>query len=62
MIRLTIVDQDGKVVLPQNVASAADLLALADQARTIIRDCERLARQQKEIESPYAAPGKVPYS
>jgi hypothetical protein len=61
MIRLNIVDQDGKVLLPHDVVTVTELLALVEQARTIIRDCESLARQHKKAE--FTAPGssQVPY-
>jgi len=62
MVRLTIVDQDGKVLFPQDIATAAELLTVAEQARTIIRECERLARQREETKTPSTAPSKVPYS
>jgi hypothetical protein len=45
MVRLAILDQDGKHVTPQSVPTAKELLALVEQARNLIRDCERLARQ-----------------
>ena len=45
MFRLAIVDQDGKHVALKDVAAAAELLTLAEQARGVIRECERLARQ-----------------
>ena len=61
MIRLTIVDQDGKVLLPQDVATATELLTLVEQARTIIRDCEQLARRHKETKSPASGASQVPY-
>jgi hypothetical protein len=60
MIRLAIIDQDGKVVLPKDVATVAELLPLVEQARQLIRDCERLAREH----GPKTGPGTgiVPYS
>jgi hypothetical protein len=61
MIRLTIVDQNGKVLLPQDVSNAAELLALVEQARTIIRDCESLVRLHKKTESPATGSKQVPY-
>ena len=61
MIRLAIIDQDGKVLSPQDVATAAELLALVEQARCVIRDCERVM-QQKGPNSRHAAATKVPYS
>jgi hypothetical protein len=42
MLRLAIVDQDGKFVLPKDVATAAELLTLVEQAKSLIRDCEHL--------------------
>jgi hypothetical protein len=60
MIRLAIIDQDGKVVLPKDVATAAELLTLVEQARTVIRECERLAREQGSKSGP--GTGTVPYS
>lgn len=61
MIRLTIVDQNGKVLLPQEVATATELLALVEQARTIIRDCENLARLHKKVEIPVSESRQAPY-
>jgi hypothetical protein len=60
MIRLAIIDQDGHVLLPKDVATAAELLALVEQAKTVIRDCERLV-QQKGPKSQAAGTGHVPY-
>ena len=61
MIRLTIVDQNRKVLLPQDVATAAELLALAEQARTMIRDCESLARLHKKAEFAASGSSQAPY-
>jgi hypothetical protein len=60
MIRLTIVNQDGKTLSLKEVPTAADLLALAEQARNMIRDCERLARE-KETKPRAAGSGTAPY-
>jgi hypothetical protein len=60
MIRLTIIDQDDKVLSLKDIPTAAELLALAEQARAMIRDCERLARQH-EPKSRSARSGTAPY-
>jgi hypothetical protein len=60
MLRLAIIDQDGKMVAPKDVPTAAELLALAEQARGVIRECERVAQQMKS-KSSGAAAGHVPY-
>ena len=60
MLRLAIVDQNGKVVAPNDVPTAMELLALADQARKFIRDCEHLAQQLK-TKSMGPGPASVPY-
>ncbi len=61
MVRLAIVDQNGKVVELKDVPSAVELLALAQQARGLIRDCERLAQPvQPKGSTPRA--GQVPYA
>jgi hypothetical protein len=57
MIRLVIVDQDGKSVLPKDVSTAAELRQVAEQAKGLIRDCERLAAQK----DPKGRKGEVPY-
>jgi hypothetical protein len=61
MIRLAILDQDGKQLKPQDVGSAKELLTLVEQAKSVIRDCERLAGQIG-IKHGAAIAGKIPYS
>lgn len=61
MLRLAIVDQDGKIVAPNDVPTAMELLALADQARKVIRDCEQLAQQLKTKHTG-SGPASVPYA
>lgn len=61
MMRLVILDSDGKVRSPKDLDSAAQLLALVEQARNLVRECERLA-QQKSKTSVAPGSGKVPYS
>jgi hypothetical protein len=46
MIRLAIINQDGKMVSPEELSTAAELQQAAEQARTLIRHCERLASAQ----------------
>jgi hypothetical protein len=60
MLRLAIVDPNGKIVELKDVPTAAELLALAQQARNLIRDCERLAQP---IQPKGSAPGTghIPY-
>jgi len=60
MLRLAIVDADGKQIDAKDIASAVDLVSIAEQARTMIRDCEQFARA-KQPKSPAVA-GRVPYS
>jgi hypothetical protein len=60
MLRLAIVDQDNKPVAMEDVPTAAELLALAEQARGVIRNCERLARQMA-AKNGNPQPGRAPY-
>lgn len=59
MLHLAVVDQEGKKVELKDV-TAADLLALAQQARNLIRDCERLA-QPIQPKGASRGTGHVPY-
>ena len=61
MVRLVILDQDGKHLTLQEVSSATELLALAEQARNVIRDCEGLARQMG-AKSGGSISHQLPYS
>jgi hypothetical protein len=61
MIRVAIVDQDGKVLSPKDLATAVELREVARQAGGLIRDCERLAKL-KDPKAPATKPqGGVPY-
>ena len=60
MIRLAIIDPEGQIVAPKDVATAMELLNLVEQARGIIRTCESLARE-KGPKPPSAGAGLVPY-
>jgi hypothetical protein len=59
MIHISITDRDGKVLLPQELATVAELREVADWARSLVRECERLAKLKQEA-AP-AAKGGVPY-
>lgn len=53
MFRLAIIDTAGNIVAAKDLSKAAELLAVVEQARAMIRDCERLAQQAKSpTESP----------
>ena len=60
MVRLAILDQDGKHLTLQNVPTAHELLTLVEQARSVIRDCERLA-QQMGAKSGASQQHQIPY-
>jgi hypothetical protein len=60
MLRLAIVDSDNQKVEAKEITSAVDLVSIAEQARTLIRDCEQLAYAKRPT-SPVVA-GRVPYS
>jgi hypothetical protein len=61
MIRLAIINQDGKMVSPEDLSTATELQQAADQARMLIRQCERLAAAKSKGGGPPVA-GKVPYA
>jgi hypothetical protein len=60
MLRLAIIDSDGKQIDPKEIASGVDLVSIAEQARTMIRDCEQLAHSKRNRQPATAA--SVPYS
>ena len=60
MIRLAIINSDGKVWAPKDVPTAAELLAIVEQARNLIRECERLSHE-KGNKSHAPGSGQVPY-
>lgn len=57
MIRLTLIDNEGNVIQPQDLLTLADLTEAADRARALLRECERLAR----LKAPKKAGTGVPY-
>jgi hypothetical protein len=60
MVRIAIIDDDGKTLSLKDVGSAAELLTLVEQARNIIRECERIAWQLRP-KSPAPGAGQIPY-
>jgi hypothetical protein len=58
MIRVAIINETGKVLMPQELATAIELRAAASQATALARECERLAKL-KEPKAPGS--GNVPY-
>lgn len=58
MIRVAIVAADGKILKPAELATAVELQQAVEQARNLIRECERLATTKL----PPQAVRKVPYS
>ena len=59
MLRLAILDSEGKQVDLKEITSAVDLVSIAEQARTMIRDCEQLAHAKRQRPAQAA---RVPYS
>jgi hypothetical protein len=57
MVRVVIVDMHGKTVWPKDLSTLAELRDVVEQARGLIRECERFAREK----SPAAKQGGVPY-
>jgi hypothetical protein len=43
MIRIAILNAEGKPIAPADIISLTELQQVVEQARNIIRDCERLA-------------------
>ena len=60
MLRLAILDEEGKTLAPKDVASAADLVSVAEQARNVIRQCEQIADQIRR-QAGQSGPRQVPY-
>jgi hypothetical protein len=55
---VAIVTTEGKILKPQDLSSAAELQQAVEQARHLIRECERLATSKM----PPQPVRKVPYS
>lgn len=58
--RITVLDTDGKTVEPKAIETSAELRFLAEQARNLVRECDRLA-QAKESADPSNKKRSVPY-
>jgi hypothetical protein len=58
MVRVAIVTTEGKILKPQDLSTAVELQQAVEQARQLIRECERLAASKM----PPRAASKVPYS
>jgi hypothetical protein len=43
MSRVAIVTAEGKILKPEELSTAAELQQVVEQARNLIRECERLA-------------------
>jgi hypothetical protein len=58
MFRLTLIttDAERKVLKPADLATAAELQQAIDQARALIRECERLVTAKLPPEPPRKAP------
>jgi len=59
-IRITLVDADGQTIETKSITNSADLRMLAEQARNLVRECDRLA-QAKESADP-SKKRVVPYT
>lgn len=58
MIRVAIVTAEGKIIKPAELTTATELQQAVEQARNLIRECERLA----VAKMPPQAARKAPYS
>ena len=58
-VRVSIVDQDGRALLPKDLPSVAMLQEIVAQAKLLIHECERL----EQLKDPRKASrqGKMPY-
>lgn len=57
-IRVAIVTAEGKILKPEELSTATELQQAVEQARNLIRECERLAASKM----PPQAVRKAPYS
>ena len=58
MYRVAIITTKGQVLKPEDLSTAAELQQAIEQARHLIRECERLATAKL----PPQPPRKAPYS
>lgn len=61
MVKVVLLDQDGKQISPKSLTSAADLQDAANQARTLISACETIALQLRQAKNPADRQGGTPY-
>ncbi len=58
MVRVSIVSAEGKILKPTDLSTATELQQAVEQARILIRECERLAVTR----NPPKTVHKIPYS
>jgi hypothetical protein len=58
MIQVSIVSAEGKCLKPEDLKTASELQQAIEQARNLIRDCDRVA----DLKIPKPAVRHVPYS
>jgi hypothetical protein len=58
MIRLMLLDEKGNAIPPEKLETVAELTQVLEQARTLIRECDRLINQKR----PKKAGTGVPYA
>jgi len=61
MLRVAIIGNDGKIVSPMDLTSAADLRDAATLAKALMVDCEKLAalKEPKAVADPHRG---MPYT
>ena len=58
LIRVAIVTSEGKTLKPDELTTLTELQQAVEQARNLIRECER----QADLKQPPRAPVRAPYS
>jgi hypothetical protein len=61
MIRLAVLTSEGKPILPAALTSATELRQVVEQARNLIRECDRVLSQMTP-KNDAAKTGQVPYT
>lgn len=61
MVKVVIIDQNGKAILPKDLTSASDLEDVANQARNLISACENITHQMRQAKNPANRQGGTPY-
>ena len=57
MIQLSLVDKDGKAVVPQDLATVGEIHEVSEWAKRLIHECERLMKTK----NPKKPGSGVPY-